>query len=225
VRVQVEMRGERVHLEMTDAFDRLGQRDVDDVATAAVIVESWTRQEIDAGTMPPEPAVRAPRRFDFGASALSALGTNGTTWVGGALSACTRLGPLCAGALVRGETDTRATGDSSTVAQDSYAVSAFATVDLPWRAGPFVVEPGIGVGYGWLHVVTHHHDAMNNLLDVPTSDHQLQTGAHVALHYPFGSHVAAFGDLWGDVCIARSNSQFGPTASVRAALGIWIEVP
>jgi hypothetical protein len=223
VHVQVEMRGERVHVAMTDAFDRPGEREVDDVATAAVIVESWTRQEIDVGSLPAQPG--PPRHYDLGATAISALGTNGTTWVGGALSACASIGPVCTGVLVRGETDTGATGDSSTVAQSSYALTGLATIDMPWHAGGVVVEPGIGLGYGWLHVVTHHHDAMNDPLDVPSSDHRLQTGAHVALHYPIGSHVAAFGDLWGDVCIARSNAQFGPTASVRAGLGISIEVP
>jgi uracil-DNA glycosylase family 4 len=46
VRVLVAMRGQQVHLRVTDAYERLGEREVQDVATAAAIIESWTLQEI-----------------------------------------------------------------------------------------------------------------------------------------------------------------------------------
>jgi hypothetical protein len=234
VQVRLEMRGQQVHVHLTDAFNRGGERDVQDVATAAAIVESWTLQEIDAGVLPAEPAVRtsvdvpvvATRhlvRHGVSASVMSALGSNGTTWVGGSISACLRVGPLCAGMALRGESDTRATGDTATVAQDSYVLSALATVDLPRKLGGFVVSPGIGLGYGYLHVVTHHRDAMNNPLDIPTADHQLRTGAHVALLHVVVDHVSAFADLWGDVAPARTDSQFGPGGSLRLSFGIRIE--
>ena len=127
------------------------------------------------------------------------------------------------GATLRAQLDTNASGDSAPVAQDSYAMSALATIDLPRRLGSFVVSPGIGVGYGYLHVVTHHHDAMNNPLDVPTADHQLRAAAHAALSRSLGEHVSAFADLWTDTALLRSNSQFGPTASLVLALGLRLE--
>jgi hypothetical protein len=240
VQVRLDKRGRQVHVRVTDAFNRLGERDVQDVATAAVIIESWTLQEVDAGTLPIEPpvvatveatpaspalATRHLVRSGVAASVLSALGSNGTTWVGGAAAACARIGALCAGAALRGERDTRATGDTRTIEQDSYVVSALATLDLPRKLGSFVVSPGIGVGYGWLHVTTHHHDAMNNPLDIPTSDHQLRAGAHVALLRSWSDHLAVFGDLWGELSIARSDAQFGPMGSLRVSFGLRLEAP
>jgi hypothetical protein len=226
VRVDIEQRGSQVHVRLADASQRTGERDVQDVATAAALVESWTYQEIDAGTLP-EPAIMAaphPSRFRIAAAAISGLGTNGgTTWVGGSISACMRVDSLCAGATLRSELDTTATGETTTIAQDTYTIAALATLDLPRRVGRFIVSPGIAVGYGYAHATTHHHDAMNNPLDVPSSDHQLRAGAHAALLKPWGDHLAAFVDLWTDLAVARSDSSFGPTGSVALSLGLRLQ--
>jgi hypothetical protein len=230
VQVRIEQRGALVHVRLADAFQRTSERDVQDVATAAAVIESWTYQEIDAGTLPAEPApvviAEAPHvaRTGIAVSAMSALGSNGgTTWIGGSISGCFRVGPLCTGVALRTQLDTDATGDSSPLSQDSYVLSAIATIDLPRHLGGFVLSPGIGVGYGYLHVVTHHHDAMNNPLDVPTADHQLRAAAHAALMRPLGDHVSAFADLWTDATLLRSDSQFGPGVSLVLALGLRLE--
>ena len=234
VRVVIEKRGEQLHVTLADAFQRRGERDVQDIATAAAVIESWTYQEIEAGSLPAEPSavavapvIVAPHvaRSGLAASAMSSLGTNGTTWIGGSLSACLRLGPTCAGALVRAQLDTTVTGDTTTIAQDSYALSALATIDLPRRLGDFVLSPGIGVGYGYLYVVAHHHDLMHNPIDIPASDHQLRGAAHAALLYPLGDSVSAVADLCADAAVVRSDSQSGPTASLVVALGLRLEAP
>src|SRR5258706_2872041 len=41
VQGKLEQRGQQVHVRLADAFQRTGERDVPDVATAAAIVESW----------------------------------------------------------------------------------------------------------------------------------------------------------------------------------------
>jgi len=237
VAVHLQPRGLGLHLTLADAYQRKGERDVQDVATAAVIVESWTHQEIDEGSLPleAEPAVAATSvvaeaphlvRSGIAASLMSAVGSNGgTTWVGGALSACLRVGPFCAGASLRAELDTRATGDTRTINQDEYLLSPMATIDLPRKLGSFLVIPGLGVGYDDLHVTTHHHDAMNNPLDAVTSDHELRTGAHVALSRALSDHLSVVGDLWADAAILRSDSQFGPSSSLRLSIGIRVEAP
>ena len=231
VRVTLEQRGPQLHLQLADAFERTSERDVRDVATAVAIIESWTTQEIEAGTLPEAPAPSAPvviERSQFrGASlhAVSSLGTDGTTWVGAALAACAPVGPLCAGGSLRAQLDTTATGPTSSLSQDSYLLAAYATIDLPRRLGSFVASPGIGVGYGFQHVTTHHHDPMGNPLDVPNSDHQLRGAAHVALLRPVTAHWSAVADLWGDAALARSDSQFGPVASLQLSLGLRLEGP
>jgi hypothetical protein len=230
VRVDISQRGSQVHVRLADASQRTGERDVQDVATAAALVESWTYQEIDAGTVPDVPVAPAifetphTSRTGIAASVISGLGTNGgTTWIGGSISACVRAGSLCAGATVRSQLDTTSTGETSTIAQDTYSIAALATVDLPRQLGSWVVSPGIGVGYGYAHSTTHHHDAMNNPLDVLARDHQLRAGAHAALLKPWGDHLAAFLDLWADLAVARSDSTFGPMGSVSLSLGLRLE--
>jgi hypothetical protein len=234
VTVHVEQRGQQLHLELADAFHRTGARDVQDLATAAAIVESWTLQEVEARAIPeesiavvpplPMPVVHHVVRSGVAASVTSGVGSNGgTTWIGGSISACIRIGPLCTGAMVRAETDTGLTAE--TADQDSYAASAWGTIDLPQPLGGFVISPGLGVGYGYLHVVTHHHDAMNNPLDIPTADHTLRTAARFALLYSISERLAVFGDLWGDLAIERSNSQFGPAGSLQLSLGLRFEAP
>lgn len=234
VQVRLEKRGDQVHLQVTDAYKRFSERDVQDAATAAAIIESWTLQEVEAGALPEAPAiataaippaiaVRHLVRHGVSASLMSAVGSDRTTWVGGSLAACLRVGPTCVGASLRGESDTGATGPTSTLAQSSYVLSALATIDLPRKLGGFVLTPGIGVGYGWLHVTTTHHDAMNNPFDIPSADHQLRTGAHVALVRAVSDHLSMFGDMWGDIALARSDSQFGPGSALRLSLGIRLE--
>jgi hypothetical protein len=231
VTVTVEPRGEQLHLSLADAFARTSERDVRDVATAAAIVESWTTQEVEAGSLPPEPAriepVAVARSAYRGVSlaASSSLGSDGTTWVGGALAACTPLSVFCLGGALRGEADTNATGVSSPVAQDSYVLAAYATIDLPIDVSGWVASPGVGAGYGFHHVVAHHHDPLGNPLDVPTSDHQLRVAAHFGLARPFADHWSAIADLWGDLGALRSDTSFGPSASLRLSLGLRLEAP
>lgn len=226
VRVSLEQRGPLVHVHLADAFQRTGERDVQDVATAAAIVESWMDQEIDAGSIPAEAAPviapPGPPRWHLAAGALSAVGDNGgTAWIGGSLSACARVGSWCAGALVRAEADTAAIGDSATISQDSYVLSGLATLDRPMPLGSFVLSPGIGVGYAYLHVTTHHHNGAM-LVDVPSSDHELRAGAHAALLRPLGATFALFADLWIDAAALRSDSQFGPDGSLLLSFGARI---
>jgi len=231
VQVAIDHRGEQVHLRLADAFQRTSERDVQDLATAAAVVESWTYQVVDAGSLPaePPPVPEAPHLVHSGiaASAMSSLGSNGgTTWIGGSLGACVRLDPVCAGVALHAQKDTTATGETTTLLQDSYALAAFATIDLPRRLGDFVVTPGIAVGYSYLHVITHHHDSMGNLLDVPSPDHQLRGAIHAMLLRPIGTRLAVFADLWGDGVVVRSDSNsFGPAASLVLALGLRVEAP
>jgi hypothetical protein len=232
IRVSLEQRGTQLHLRLADAFERQSTRDVRDLATAVAIIESWTTQEIEAGTLPAEvTAETAPpvpiSRSQFtgaGLAATSSLGTDGTTWVGAALGGCARLGSTCAGGALRADLDTAATGPSATVSQDTFTLAAYATIDLPRALGGFIISPGIGAGYGFQYVTTRHHGAMG-AVDVASSDHELRLAAHCALLRPITAHWSAFADLWADAGALRSDSQFGPTAALRLALGFRLEAP
>jgi hypothetical protein len=233
VRVKLEQRGPQVHVTLSDAFQRAGERDVQDVATAAAIIESWTYQEVNAGSLPPEPtlatAATAPpiarppaARSGIAASFASAIGSDGgSTWLGGSIAACARIGPLCAGAMARAAADTHATGATSIFAQNTFTVSAMATLDLPRWLGGFVITPGIGIGYGYLRGRTPHHDPMGNPIDA--DDHELRLGAHASLARPISGAASVFADVWADAAALRSDSQFGPDVSVAVSLGVRLE--
>jgi len=232
VTVQVEQRGPQVHLRLADAFQRRGERDVRDVATAAAIVASWTMQVIDEGSLPalrtevtpPPPPPPPGRSWMIAASAGSALASNTATWLGGGLAICTRVGPLCAGGSALAMVDTRATGDTATVLVDSWALIGLATLDLPVRLGALTLTPGIGAGYGYQHLVAHHMDASHNPLDVLQHDHALRGMIHAALGYGLSAHAELFVDVAGGAALVRSDSTAGPAGAGWLALGLRYEV-
>lgn len=229
VTVQIEQRGSDLHLRLADAFQRRGERDVRDVATAAAIVASWTMQVIDEGSLPAlrattPPPPSPPRPWTIAASAGSALASNSATWLGAGIAICTRVGPLCAGGSALAIVDTRATGDTSTVLVDSWAVIGLATLDLPVERGAFTVTPGIGAGYGYQHLVAHHMDASNNPLDIAQHDHALRGMLHAALGYAASAHLTVFADLAAGAALVRSDSTAGPAGAGWLALGVRYEV-
>jgi hypothetical protein len=223
-RVRVEPRGEQIRIEVTDTFGRTGTRLVHDVATAAAIVESWTSQEIDAGSMPEapaaDPAVRAARPWRDGATAAfeSAAGSDGSLWLGAAITGCVRIGALCAGALARGTRD--AIESSSMVHYDTQELGALATVDLPRRVGRLVITPGAALGYAYLTLAEHHLDAHSMPFDVDYTRHALVADLHASLAYPLGAHLSLYVDLRGDTALARSDVHHGPRSFARASFGV-----
>ena len=240
VRVKVERRGEQVHLEMTDSFARTARREVRDVATAAAIIESWTLQEIEQGGLPPlaPPGVAATRsvtapvavtaisRIGIAATFESSVADNGSLWMGGTLTGCARLGPMCVGGVLRGARDTHASGDTSGDSpHHGDELHAMATVSLPRQLGSFVVSPGIGVGYGHLAIATTHLDMHMMPFSLTDGSHEIRGDVHVMISRPLGRYFAFYGDLRGDAALARTAIAGGPRSFVRAALGIRVEAP
>lgn len=225
-RVRVEQRGEQIHVEVTDSFGRTGTREVHDVATAATIVESWTSQEIDDGSMPPEavtkmtPATSSTWRHGITAAFESSAGGDRSIWLGVAVSGCVRLGPACAGAIVRGTQDTTAGTSGAAIDHDTKQFAALATVGLPRHVGGFVVTPGVGIGYGWLEVTEHHHDAHAMLFEVQFPSHALLADVHVSAARSLGRHISLYLDLRGDTALTRTSLPYGAASFVRASFGV-----
>lgn len=236
VRVRVEQRGDAVHLEMSDAFSRTGQRQVRDVATAAAVVESWTRHEVEEGLLPelaaasittdaPPSASSARSPSGIGIAFESSVGDDRSLWLGAAASGCFAIGPACVGGIVRGARDTRATGDMAGGEHRGSELHANATVDLPRRLGAFTISPGIGAGYGLSNLTATHLDMHMMQFEVSRTSHALRGELHVSIVRPLGSSFALYGDLRGDTAIARTEAQAGPRSFVRAAVGIRFGVP
>lgn len=212
VRVELEQRGEAVHLRVTDSYQRLGERDVHDVATAAAVIESWTLDEIDDGAPPPMSA--SPT--GAGIAASSAISDGSTLWVGTAVAACVGLGPLCAGATLRAATST---GTS----QSMWQLDALATAEWPIALGGWTLSPGVLVGYGQLRVTTTHMDAHMMKFDIEVTSHQLRAGAHAMLAHPIAGRFAAFADLGADSSLVDSAATGGPSRQLVLALGVRLQ--
>lgn len=238
VRVNVERRGQQVHLRVVDAYQRLGEREVRDVATAAAIIESWTLQEIEQGSprvvteQAPAVTTTAPivptgaiASMWIGASGRSSIGDDGSIWLGGAISGCMRLGWSCVGASVGFASETAAVEDVTSGTHRSLAIDAMATLDVPRRLGGFLASPGISAGYGWNRIQQQHLDMHSMPLSSSHANHSLRAGAHVVISRPFGRRIAIFGELFGDVAVLRTDIPDGPRARAGLSFGARFEAP
>ena len=93
----------------------------------------------------------SPASLDVGARAETSVGSDGSYWVGSAVTTCARLGAVCPGGLARfaldlGGADAVAGRDSSRVTVELLAMLAF-----PRPVGPVVVTPAVAAGLGWAH--------------------------------------------------------------------------
>jgi len=173
-------------------------RVVSDMRTAATVIESWVRTDVDAplllhrqredaelGAAPPglvasfdQPATRDVEVFT---SAERSYASDGTGWVGLDLGACVMLGPLCASAMVRLGVVTDGPGRWEHEL-DRRAVEVLLGADLPLRLGRFVLSPALAVGVGW----THTND---DTLDTDEETGGLRAEGRVALSHALGSHL------------------------------------
>jgi hypothetical protein len=233
VRVIVAQRGQQVHLRVTDAYERLGEREVQDVATAAAIIESWTLQEIEAGSLPadappvvspPEPASPAPW-FEVGAAFRTAMTEQSSTWMGATVAACARLGWSCVGVTVGYAKDIEATGTSSTGGHELSQLDARATAEVPRAVARFVVTPGLSLGYGLQWIATQHLDAHLQPVTMTESVHALRGGLQLRIAHAVARSVSIFTELAADHSFARSSSVSAPESWLGLSLGARFGLP
>ncbi|MEO8705195.1 MAG: hypothetical protein ABI867_34435 [Kofleriaceae bacterium] len=236
VRVQVEKRGQLLVLRVTDGFQRRGERSVQDVGTAAAVIESWTLQEIELRSTPAAPAPAAQvidtalvtaAWLTVAVSGRSAIQNDGSAWLGGALTGCVRVRWTCVGASVAYAANASTTNDHTRGSQRSAELDALATVDVPVRLGRFTLSPGFGIGYGWQTFAQQHTDAQMLPFSIELASHALRGGAHVVLSRPLGP-IAVFAELFGDASLARteiSNPTTAPRARAGLSLGLRLEMP
>ncbi|MEZ4221970.1 MAG: hypothetical protein R3B13_13640 [Polyangiaceae bacterium] len=181
-RVTVTLEDDLVHVVLRNAVDQVQERRVSSAATAATLIESWlttnapvveARREhtvetahADINPTPPERSVTrdgptptqasppssavAPARAGF--MLESSVGNDGSLWGAATLSGCIRLGPVCAGGLIRGAEDTRVNGDAPRYDSERLSADVLLTVALPLSEEGIVVSPGIGAGLDWVYI-------------------------------------------------------------------------
>jgi hypothetical protein len=236
--VQIEHRGPAVWVAVTDPHGRRSERTLVDIDAAVSLVESWARQDmnsaaligwiepaspsepttIDTPSPPGTPARTLHRdRLLFGAGAEVTRGSDGASWTGTRITACVRLGPVCAGAAGRAAwTTERATYD------------ALATLDgmLPLRSR-FELSGGAGIGVG-------RYDLEASRADTPVtySHTSMRLDAHAGVAITLARHIALRVTLSGgytpgalDAFTQLGDTPPGETTSfIRGDLGLRIGV-
>lgn len=170
------------------------ERAVGEPATAATVIESWTRTDVAAPLLETravpvaiEPAaVAAPpvaRGIQLFAAEETSLASDRTVWEGVQLGACIMLGPICAAARVHGgKVIARPDGWDRFVRKGG---ELYVGVDIPIAVGGLRLTPGFAAGYGMM--LTHHigdGDKTGIEISGPRAE------AHVALSIPLTPHIA-----------------------------------
>lgn len=220
-------------LSLVDGYGQVGERRVRDVSTAAALIESWTRQEsvdvalaiedepvaapaaaVTSSAVVVEAAPRVAPRFGVSLAFETTRSDDGSTWVGGALAGCARIGRVCVGGELRGIADTRATGATGHARR---GVDLYASVDLPFRAGPVTVSPGLGAGLAWARTGdTGPH------MDIAVSDTGAAATAHVVIARPIARAFAIELGVAGDAVVFGDGGvpDLLPAGEVRIGLGL-----
>lgn len=151
-------------------------RVVSDPAVAAVWIDAWVRDDLDVAGWAPEPvpapavgavsgtsspALVPPRDVpsssaSSGASLLDRLGVaafyeqawtdDNTSWRGGSVAACVRIGGVCVGGRVRALTQPDQIANLTAAARSD--LSVFATASVPVALGQTILAPELGLGVG-----------------------------------------------------------------------------
>jgi hypothetical protein len=234
---RIERRGTAVAVLVTDPNGRRSERTLADLDAAASLIESWARQDMNAAALigwvepapvesrldakmivPAAPRVRDP--VSLAAAGETSFGFDGTSWLGARVSACVRVGPLCAGASARLLSDDP---------RRSYDVVAGA--DFPVALGSRVVAvAGAGIGAGWFQSVRSQGEVMTTVTNVGT-----RVDGHAALAVSLTRHVALYAgfslgaspqapaviESGGDAPVTNGE----PSGFIRGDIGLRIGAP
>jgi hypothetical protein len=167
-RAHLEVRGAQIAIDVVQTDGAHIERIVGDSATAATVIESFARSDVGdpllASRPVPAPPARAaspeievsrtqppppsPRGVRLSIVYESSFASDGTRWTGLHIGACIMLGPVCAGALLRGAKVTKDPWDDDIERQTT---ELFGGLDVPFSIGRWQFAPGFAAGLGHMH--------------------------------------------------------------------------
>jgi len=115
-------------------------------AERPVLADSDPRLAMPASSS--EPAVGW--KISMSADAETSLATDGSLWLGVAAGLCFRVGPACAGAIIRVSSDSGASGESREMQTGRLGTDVLLGAALPIQRGRLTLLPGVAFGVGWL---------------------------------------------------------------------------
>jgi hypothetical protein len=237
--VSLERRGKVTLVSQSPAGDRPESREVTDGRTAATVIESWVRTDLEAPLLGHRPAAdlespdrvvatperEAPRWLQIYTLAETSVASDLTAWVGVRVGGCSMVGPACLGAHLRVSTVAEGPDDWEGV-MNRQAMDAVLDADLPRRFGHVGVSPGIGLGLGWIRTTE---------LDRPPDARQtlgLRAETHLSLSYGVSRHFAiestlalAVGQAIHSETATREPLPSDPRFFAHLGLGIRVEGP
>jgi hypothetical protein len=159
--VEVELRREGPGISVTRLGAAREQRRVTNASTAAALIESWARSDLENPLLAARAAGDEPSRAGFvaryGLQAFGAiegtLADDGSSWAGGAVGVCVKL--RRAYGSVRGRFSSVIAGPRASLPEsERHGADLLLGLDLPFR--PFrnissFVVPGVAVGVGSVH--------------------------------------------------------------------------
>jgi hypothetical protein len=234
-RARLDRRGSAIAVTVIDPDGRRSERVLADLDAAASLIESWARQDLNAGLLfgwtvdappaappiaivavPPAPVRRAPRVLLVAAGELG-RDFDDASWTGGRAHACVRVGVVCLGAIGR-----------IANAAPRRNVELIGAIDLPIALGRRVVlAPGAGLGTGWF--TTEVGDARERV-----TANSLRVDGHLSAAVLLGARISLHAGLSVGLSPSAPAQLDGgeaprfldePTGSIRGELGLRIGVP
>ena len=209
IRVHLRVDDTGIAIAITDAVGRTDQRHVPDLATAASLIESWARPELDA-TLLAVRTVRQPRLpstariapietetpvvleapatsiavrgppIRVAVDAGSSLGSDGSVWLDLSGLVCVRFGPVCPGVMARVSQDTEVRGDSEVLSTRRHAIDLGVVLDVPRMHAGWSWTPGVQFGLGF-NRRTFAPEIGIAMDRVETDGGSLRAGVHLAV--------------------------------------------
>jgi hypothetical protein len=199
LRAQLSERGSAIVIDVTQADGTTIQRVVDDAITAATVIESFTRSDVGdpllaSRPVPPpplrtelevqaRPAPRSPRGVHLSTAIETSFGSDRTRWTGVHIGACLMLGPICAGARLRG----------AGVAWDPWegdierrSTELLAGIDIPFAVRSWRFTPGFAAGLGHMHTSV----GREGMRDVRVESGGVRADVHASLSIPLWRRLA-----------------------------------
>lgn len=211
VLAQIESADGAIRVQLSSSGETTEMRTVSDTVTAATVIESWVRSDIEqplieGAEMKPTPPATTPTNpkptplaieppaansvvVSTGAAVFVSRGDEASVWVAPEVSSCLSVGPVCAGALVRGEFDTRLSGSSVQFDTSRLGADVLIAATLPVQVGKLSLAPTIGAGAGWLRHRFNGEEAGTEKVVVDTGGVRLE--ARAALRVPIARRISA----------------------------------
>jgi len=228
---RVQPTGDRVRVTVAAADGPLSARIVTDSATAATVIESWSRPDLEASLLAPRaapslppparqppplpvtPPVVAPirpraptRAWSVSGLGLVSYASDASLWFDLVVPACAEFGPFCLGGFFRASFDSGESGLSGELETSRVAMDLVAMAELPMRFGVVTVSPGAGIGGGWFRSVGDVEEPPPGL--EPIDGGALRFDAHVRAAVLRRPTLAVEFALFGDVAPVAHTARF-----------------